>query len=563
MVLFKPGQNAASLPKIIVPANPGKETEQAASLLLEKIVQILKQAEAGDDLVSRLRIQSSISQDELNRSALVFSVGKSFLYNKYREFLPVNAIAGHDQGYFVFTSNDMPNVIFLAGNNETGNFYAATTVLQMFDHRAPVFYNARIIDYPDTYQRFYSIRAWKDQTELDYHLNTIHDLLMFKLNGAYIGLDPDSPVPFYLNSLESFGRQWETPDLFRFFQWVLPDTSPGKISAPSDTSADDPMTALMNSRENLLKKLILAGKEAHAAGLSVAPSFVYPDTSTLEYNPAEVLELTDVFGDESRFIMKLNAFMQVHCPGQCLEYCLPWYNNELIDYSLGYADVFLAALMDDMDEGINYLWTGSSYYTVRTDAADIFRYNSLLNNPPVLQDNSMQTVSKSARYGGSVPFYPHKLRLYNYFEPFGNEELLFYKDRINKNRVFINQSVQSELEEIKILTALDFYWNMDAYDPDFSLWKILVSRYGRDAAKELMGFGDALGEMLEINLLLKQNDQVNKNYRSGIEALAKLEAHMNLFAEWAGIDDPLVAELKTLYTETKNTFEKSNAGSLP
>ena len=83
-----------------------------------------------------------------------------------------------------------------------------------------------IIDFPDTYQRFYSIRAWKDQTELDYQLNTIHDLLTYKLNGAYIGLDPDSPVPFYLNSLESFGSQWENSDLFRFFQWIVPDSVP-------------------------------------------------------------------------------------------------------------------------------------------------------------------------------------------------------------------------------------------------------------------------------------------------------------------------------------------------
>jgi len=178
-------------------------------------------------------------------------------------------------------------------------------------------------------------------------------------------------------------------------------------------------------------------------------------------------------------------------------------------------------------------------------------------------DNSMQTVSKCARYGGSVPFYPHKLRLYNCFEPYGNEELFYYKDRINKNRVFINQSVHSELEEIKILTALDFYWNMDAYDPDFSLWKILVSRYGRDVSKELIGFGDALAEMLEINLLLQQNDQVNKNYRSGTEALSSLKECLDRVAVGLGNSHPLLAELSALYTETKYSFEKLNPESLP
>jgi hypothetical protein len=211
---------------------------------------------------------------------------------------------------------------------------------------------------------------------------------------------------------------------------------------------------------------------------------------------------------------------------------------------------------------VSFLWSGSSFYTIKTDAADIFRYNSLLNSTPVLLDNSLLTVSKKACYGGSTPFYPHKLRLYNFFEPYSNDELYFNKDRINKNRVFINQSVQSELEEIKMLTALDFYWNMDAYDPDFSLWKILVSRYGHDIAKELLEFGDALSGMLEINLLLEQNDQVKKSYTSGIETMSSLKAHLDHIADELGNSDPLVDELKTLYHDIKNAFEKINAETL-
>lgn len=563
VVLYKPGQEPASLPKIIVSSRSGKETEQAASLLLEKIIRVMKNAEASEDLLSQVKVQSVISQDELNRSSLVFSVGKTLLYEKYREFLPLNEISGHDQGYFVFTSNDLPNVIFLAGNNETGDFYAASTVLQLFDHRVPVFYNARIVDFPDTDQRLYSIRAWKDQTELDHHRNRIHDLLMFKLNGAYISLGSDVPEPFYLNSLKSFGSEWENLDLFRFIQWIVPGSVPGMASVPYHASAFDSLEALKTNRESLLKKIVESGKEAHAAGLSVAPSFILPEGSTLVYNPAEVLNLTDKFREESRLVIRMKKYMLDHCPGQCLEYCLPWYNNELVDYSLGYADVFLATLMDDLDEGVSFLWSGSSFYTIKTDAADIFRYNSLLKSTPVLMDNSLLTVSKMACYGGSTPFYPHKLRLYNFFEPYSNDELCFYKDRINKNRVFINQSVLSELEEIKLLTALDFYWNMDAYDPDFSLWKILVSRYGHDIAKELLEFGDALSEMLEITLLMERNDQVKKNYISGTETLSTLKDHLDHIADGLGNSDPLADELKTLYNDAKNAFEKANPETLP
>jgi hypothetical protein len=564
VVFYKPGQKGESLPKIIVPVHPEKGTEMAASLLTEKIVQGLKKAGASSDIVSHIKVQYVISQEELNRSALVFSIGKSVLYKKYREFLPVNAISVHDQGYFIFTSNDLPNVIFLAGNNETGDYYASATAVQLFDQRIPIFYNARIIDFPDMVQRCFSIEAWKNHKELEYDLATIQDLLPYKLNGTYIGMDPDVPDPFYMKTLEGFGKLWENRDLFRFIQWIVPD--PARSFASSDSVAScgmHAMTGPVADREVQLKKIIMTGIRSHASGLSIAPSFILPDSATLEYSPAEVLKLTDLFRDESQFFIRLQKYMQDQCPGQCLEYCLPWYNNELVDYSLGYADVFLAPLMDDMDKNVTFLWSGSSYYTVHTDAADVFRYSSLLNRIPVLLDNSMLTESKKACYGGSAPYYPHKVRLYNFLEPYSNDELHYYGDRVNKKRVFINQSVHSELDKIKILTALDFYWNMDAYDPDFSLWKILVSRYGRDAARELLVFGDDLAAILEITILLQQNDQVSKNFRTGNEILSSLKEHLDRITGFLGSDNSLVDELNVWYTETKDRFENLNPETVP
>jgi hypothetical protein len=69
--------------------------------------------------------------------------------------------------------------------------------------------------------------------------------------------------------------------------------------------------------------------------------------------------------------------------------------------------------------------------------------------------------------------------------------------------------------------------------------------------------------MLEINLLLQQNDQVNKNYRIGIATLSSLKEHLDRIDGRLGNSNPLVAELKTLYTETKNTFERLNPDIMP
>jgi hypothetical protein len=555
VILYKKGQDASSLPVIIIPAHPDEETRIAAGQLQHKIIDLLNASGADLDLTEHIKVKSVITPDELNRSVLVFSIGTNTLYNKYKDMLPLSAIAGHEQGYFIYTSNDLPNVIFLAGISPVGDYYATATVLQLFDSHLPVIYNARIIDFPDTYQRFFNIHAWNDQKELNDQLNIIHSLLPYKLNGAYITLALDTVPSYYLRTLESFGSHWADADLFHFIQWIIPadanlDHHNNKtVSRIYSINAVDPRT------DNLIKKIIGTGKNAHSLALSIAPSIIYPEDSTLEYNVSDVLKLTENFSEETRFMADLQQYMRADFPDQELEYCLPWYNNELVDYSLGYADVMIAILKNEMKDGISFLWSGSSYYTIKTDAADIYRYESIVKAQPVMMDNSMLTVSKATGYGGTLPCFPHKIRLYNFIEPYSGSDLGYYGSIMNNRRVFINQSVSSELGKIKLMTALDFYWNRETYDMDLSLWKILVSLYGKNAARELIIFGDALAEMLEINMLVKQNDQLNKNYRMGMSTLLRMKEQLDTISGILGKDNPLVIELNDLYKENKDTFE--------
>ncbi|MBN2763190.1 MAG: hypothetical protein JXR41_08885, partial [Bacteroidales bacterium] len=222
VVLYKKEQGVETLPKIIVPVHHDKSLQMAASLLKERIIHLLKIAGADSKITENITVQSSISDDELKQSKIIFSVGKTLLYKKYKDILPIKSIVDHDQGYFVYTSNDIPNVLFLAGNNETGDYYAAATVLQLFDNQCPVLYNARIIDYPDIRQRFFTVNAWQNQSELDNNLKTIQKLLPYKLNGAYIGVNLNMPLHFYMNSLEHLDNVWGHSNMFRFMQWVAP-----------------------------------------------------------------------------------------------------------------------------------------------------------------------------------------------------------------------------------------------------------------------------------------------------------------------------------------------------
>jgi len=87
------------------------------------------------------------------KNGIIFSLGKTELYNKYREKLPLDKIAGHNQGYFIYTLNSLEKVVFIFGNSSEGNLYAIQTVIQLFDNQRLLFHNANIIDYPsDNYR---------------------------------------------------------------------------------------------------------------------------------------------------------------------------------------------------------------------------------------------------------------------------------------------------------------------------------------------------------------------------------------------------------------------------
>jgi hypothetical protein len=97
--------------------------------------------------------------------------------------MPVNDILSHRQGYFIFSSNDFPNIVFLRGNNSTGNFYAALTAVQLFDKTRPVFNNARIIDYPDFENRQFLIGNISDSISTRGYFD---QLMNYKMNGAFL-----------------------------------------------------------------------------------------------------------------------------------------------------------------------------------------------------------------------------------------------------------------------------------------------------------------------------------------------------------------------------------------
>ena len=149
-----------------------------------------------------------------------------------------------------------------------------------------------------------------------------------------------------------------------------------------------------------------------------------------------------------------------------------------------------------------------------------------------------------------------KLRTLNVFEPY---QVRFIGRSIadrQSGKIIINSPLESELMKIRIATAADYMWNTQTYDPDLSLWKVLVSRYGREAAMNLYQFNESYMTLFGSLTSLKNG---TGNQRHARQIKDKLEIMQETLAILDGLipDQPrLLNELKSLKLEMEHTFEE-------
>ena len=107
---------------------------------------------------------------------------------------------------------------------------------------------------------------------------------------------------------------------------------------------------------------------------------------------------------------------------------------------------------------------------------------------------------------------------------------------------------------IRLATAADFSWNVIQYDPDYSLWKVLVMRYGTDVARELIIFASQHAEMIEILLKLKNNEQMTRNIKNGQDKLEELDIIIRGIENKQGDTRPLAIELRSIHSYLIDQF---------
>lgn len=264
-----------------------------------------------------------------------------------------------------------------------------------------------------------------------------------------------------------------------------------------------------------------------------------PDDSTLTYNYP-----VDATADITKpFVYKCSVVNRsAYWPEQLNELCLPmFYHNEMLDNSS-------YVIGNNQANARKPIYSGSSYFSVNTDDADIVRYIGYTGARPVFMDNSMRIATPAAHYGGTFPHYPGKMRLYSIFEPYGNEPIREHFHLFDTSMFLVNFAPSTESDVIRLATAAEFMWNSKSYSADFVLWKVLKSRYGSGVARELVQYADHYGLMLEALQRLEMNYQPARQVKIAQQTITELDELLTYLSREPGPHHKLIGELQALNT---------------
>ena len=257
---------------------------------------------------------------------------------------------------------------------------------------------------------------------------------------------------------------------------------------------------------------------------------------------------------------ELNEWINKEYGSVRFEFCPPWYLNEFIDRSRGKAEQYFNDLMPTISDNIAFIWTGNTIRSLSYDHADFARYIELIGKKPMIWDNTLYARGLEGKYGGYPAYYPGKIKLCNLFEPYDVIVPEDFHNQVDGPHMYVNGSASSEIYKIKYATVADFEWNTCDYNPEFSLWKVLVSQFGVKAAKHLPQFSDAYYSLKEI--IEQVNDEWNsKQYNKGTEYVSIIKVLFQNLKEEIPDNQKLINELQEFlsgilkeYAETGNSI---------
>jgi len=576
LTYFSADSAEKKVPLIIIPSNPSALTLKAANLIKEEI-------EKNDAI--QVSVSRSVPPD-VDDYSILFNIGKTDLYYRSSGRLNASIPDGKPQSYLLDVLEDHTPVVFLVGSEPVGDYYATATALQLVDTTNRQFHGASISDYPDFLGRSYLFDSWQDEAALSNDLADIDRMSLMKFNKAYIGYgqtrgrkawyDPDDLFKHGVKMIGEACRKNGAVDLaiminpyYHFDYEMHVDSIPHDLRYAWTHSDPESMEKL--------RQAFSRGLDAGAtAVMLMADDFIPHETGSRKLYTLYTEEDEKAYGSlqyaHAHIINSLYRWVEMNYPGTRFEFCPPWYLNEFIDRSMGRAEYYFKDLVPMIPENISIIWTGPTVRSLYYDKIDFEKYTQLIGRKPMIWDNTLYARALESDYGGYAAIYPGKVRMCNLFEPYDVYVPENFYRYIDGPHMYVNGSASSEFYKIKYSTVADFEWNNNGYDPDLSLWKTLLSHFGKDIARQLIEFNDAYYGLTDIcmkieegsisNRLSKQGELFSEKLHILYSSLSgSLKSNPGLVEELSAKKEGIIQRFSELDISTGTLFHRDSARS--
>ncbi|MCA9773590.1 MAG: beta-N-acetylglucosaminidase domain-containing protein, partial [Myxococcales bacterium] len=234
-----------------------------------------------------------------------------------------------------------------------------------------------------------------------------------------------------------------------------------------------------------------------------------------------------------------------------LSFVPPWYNDFFWTAGGSSATAYLEALGATAPTRVPFVWTGPTVRSLVVDGPRMDRFARAVGGRPLLLwDNTLYARSHRALWRDS-PVHAHQA---SWFEPYGT---VLPPDAAKRLAgVYLNGHA-TERFRVQYMTAADYLWNPEDYDPDRSLAVTLVLLYGKELADRILIWDErhwAAREQLN-------RARVGAAVADARESLAPVIAAREAVAAHADADPRLVAEMTGLDAELAADFAREAPGA--
>ncbi len=498
-------KDSALYPIIVIPQDASITLKKAIKGFKEQLVTKIKSSDT--ITIPKIEVVHSIDINSISKNQFILSIGDNSIYSVLKADLPDSIIIENKNSYYIHQLDSQPNIIFMNGADEDAIQNALYTAIQLFDSHSSNYYNANIIDYPDFYDRAYLLHTFN--SDLEKLQDKIELLQKFKYNQVYFEIhDQDKTDDYPFKSIN------EIAALTDYSIMLDLNKLNAKLALKDQSSRFDYKKIIPKSA----KTVLLAG-DYYQEYVDCSPDkVVYSSNKDIN----DHLQF-----DHIKLLNEFSKYLNSRKIKTNIEFLPPWNRLDINDRGQGQAEFYYYDLNKNITGDIAMYWTGGTYCTYSIDYAEYFRISEMMGTCPVLFDNRLMDTEERFSSEFIKNFYAGKLRTLSLFEPYYLKTFNdLYKFSGNR-KVLLNTEDLSELNTIRMLTAVNYYWNTKSYDPDKSLWIVLNKLYGRKSAISLLQFNDAyyglneICQKIEIDGIQYKNVRIAKSFASDLETYFK------------------------------------------